>query len=217
MEFHTEITEIFGYIAAVLVLGAFVMRTMIPLRIIAIVSNLAFMTYGFIGGLLPVLLLHIVLLPVNIYRLTEMLRLVRDAAPLGTDLSWLAPYMKLVGSPAGTVLFREGDEADAMFLLISGRIRLDEFAVEIGPGEVVGEMGVFSSHGKRTATATCLADCSLHRITRDKVRELAMQNPQFGFYLIGIISDRLIVDLDKIKQGAAAAVPAAAVPAGPSG
>jgi hypothetical protein len=212
MEFHTEINEILGYVAAALVLGAFVMRTMIPLRIVAVASNLAFMTYGFFEGLLPVFLLHVILLPVNVYRLVEMMRLtsgVKDAGSAGIGLSWLAPYMTNVDRSAGATLFRKGDDADAVFVVISGRIRLDEFGVEIGPGDMVGEMGVFSTHGKRTTTATCVEACRLHRISGGKVRELALQNPQFGFYLTGIIADRLIEDLGRVKQ-AAAATPAPA-------
>lgn len=202
MQFTVETNELFGYAAAALVLGTFMMRTMILLRIVAIISNVAFMTYGFVNGLLPVLLLHLVLLPVNLYRLTEMVRLIaqaKDADPAKAIQS-LTPYMKSLHVRSGETLFRIGDEADALFVLIRGRIRLDEFAIEVGPGDVIGEMGVFSTHGKRTATATCMEDCHLHAMAKAKVRELAAQNPQFGFYLIGTIADRLVEDLEKVRR-----------------
>lgn len=60
--------EIFGYIASGLVLATFSMRTMIPLRLLGIASNVAFILYGFLAGLPPVLILHLILLPLNIYR-----------------------------------------------------------------------------------------------------------------------------------------------------
>ena len=63
-----------GYLASVLVLFTFCARTMIPLRLIALGSNVAFLTYGALLHLYPVLLLHIVLMPVNLWRLTEILR-----------------------------------------------------------------------------------------------------------------------------------------------
>ncbi|MCI0754982.1 dienelactone hydrolase family protein [Teichococcus vastitatis] len=63
--------EAWGWLASACVLGAFLMRRMRPLRLIAIVSNLAFMVYAAELGLVPVLLLHIVLLPVNLWRLNE--------------------------------------------------------------------------------------------------------------------------------------------------
>jgi CRP/FNR family cyclic AMP-dependent transcriptional regulator len=65
-------TDAIGYLAAALVLAAFWMRSMSSLRYVAIASNLAFITYGYIGDLMPVLLLHILLLPVNVLRLTEL-------------------------------------------------------------------------------------------------------------------------------------------------
>ncbi|HSP94384.1 MAG TPA: hypothetical protein VLU06_07520, partial [Thermoanaerobaculia bacterium] len=52
-----------GYVASLLVFCTFYMKTMIPLRSVAIASNVAFMTYGFAGRLYPVLVLHSVLLP----------------------------------------------------------------------------------------------------------------------------------------------------------
>lgn len=66
--------EPIGYLAASLVLATFCMRDMVALRLVAIASNLAFIVYGHLAGLDPVLLLHVVLLPVNALRLAEQLR-----------------------------------------------------------------------------------------------------------------------------------------------
>lgn len=62
-------TDVLGYLAALLVLAAFCMRDMTTLRALAFASNLAFIAYAASAGLLPVLLLHVVLLPVNLWRL----------------------------------------------------------------------------------------------------------------------------------------------------
>jgi CRP/FNR family transcriptional regulator, cyclic AMP receptor protein len=72
-------TDAIGYLAAALVLAAFWMRSMSSLRYVAIASNLAFITYGYIGDLMPVLLLHILLLPVNVLRLAELGPVQRDS------------------------------------------------------------------------------------------------------------------------------------------
>lgn len=61
-----------GFAAASLVLASFCMRSMSTLRWVAIASNLAFIAYGYLAGLAPVLLLHTLLLPVNICRLTQL-------------------------------------------------------------------------------------------------------------------------------------------------
>jgi hypothetical protein len=64
--------DVIGYFAAGLVLATFSMRSMFALRWVAIASNLAFIGYGYTGSLMPVLLLHLVLLPVNVARLAEI-------------------------------------------------------------------------------------------------------------------------------------------------
>ena len=203
------LAEILGYMAAGLVLATFTMRTMIPLRLLGIASNVAFISYGYVADLVPVLVLHAVLLPLNVYRLFEMHRMVReiaDAASGANTLAWLQPFMRSVSSKAGETLFRKGDHADAMYLITRGRVRLEEFGVEIKPGEVVGEIGLFSPDGRRVATATCVEDCKLQRVTRDKVRELVFQNPRFAFHLIGVVTSRLVDDLRIIEKCASASV-----------
>ena len=79
-----------GFGAAGLVLATFCMGSMNALRWVAIASNVAFIAYGYLGQLAPVLLLHALLLPVNIYRLTQLhskqrasFGLLRSAAPKG--------------------------------------------------------------------------------------------------------------------------------------
>ena len=62
-----------GFVAAGLVLGTFCMKRLVPLRAMAIASNLAFILYGCAAGIEPVLVLHLVLLPVNVMRLLEAL------------------------------------------------------------------------------------------------------------------------------------------------
>jgi CRP/FNR family transcriptional regulator, cyclic AMP receptor protein len=59
-----------GYFASALVLATFCMRDMAALRRVAIASNLAFIAYGALADIGPVLVLHLMLLPVNVVRLT---------------------------------------------------------------------------------------------------------------------------------------------------
>jgi hypothetical protein len=62
-----------GFLAAGLVLVTFCMKRVVPLRGAAITSNLAFILYGYIAGIEPVLVLHLILLPINVIRLVEAL------------------------------------------------------------------------------------------------------------------------------------------------
>jgi len=60
-----------GYLASGLVIVAFCMKNIIPLRSVALTSNVAFLIYGIGLGLAPVWLLHAILLPVNGWRLWQ--------------------------------------------------------------------------------------------------------------------------------------------------
>jgi len=62
-----------GDFAASLVVGTFCVKSMVPLRLLAIASNAAFITYAAGAGLWPILLLHTIMLPLNLLRLREAL------------------------------------------------------------------------------------------------------------------------------------------------
>ena len=66
--------EIFGYLAASLLLLTFFMRQMVPLRTIAIASSMAWLVYGWADHIYPVVCLHVILLPLNGTRLYQALR-----------------------------------------------------------------------------------------------------------------------------------------------
>jgi len=61
-----------GYLAAMLVFCSFYARTIVVLRLVAITSNMAFIGYAFAKSLYPVLILHVVLLPLNCLRLAQL-------------------------------------------------------------------------------------------------------------------------------------------------
>jgi CRP/FNR family transcriptional regulator, cyclic AMP receptor protein len=95
-----NMSELSGYVASTLVLLTFMSRDMRLLRILAILSNIAFIIYGVLEWLPPVLILHAVLLPLNFVRLEELLRTRHDEGRLrkgasidpvvhsGGDISW---------------------------------------------------------------------------------------------------------------------------------
>jgi putative transposase len=64
-------TDLAGWLAASLTFCSFACRDMLALRMLAVLANLAFMAYGAIAGLVPVLVLHMVLLPLNVRRLLQ--------------------------------------------------------------------------------------------------------------------------------------------------
>jgi hypothetical protein len=67
-------SELAGFVASALVLITFTLRDMRALRLTAILSNVAFIIYGATNWLVPILALHLLLLPINFWRLREASR-----------------------------------------------------------------------------------------------------------------------------------------------
>ena len=195
-----------GFVAAGLVIATLSMRTMVPLRIVGIASNCAFVTYGILFGSVPTVVLHTILLPLNIYRLREMLNLVKQvklAAQGDMSMDWLKPFMSKRSIKAGDILFQKGDEADHVYFVVSGRLHLNEIDIDVLPGSVVGELGMLAPARRRTQTLECSEDGSLLEITYDKIEELYYQNPKFGFYFLRLSTGRLFENIARLERGLA--------------
>ncbi len=80
--------DLLDYLASALVLATFGMRDMRALRLTAIASNLAFIGYGVAAGIEPVLMLHVLLLPLNLRRLREIARTGEAGRALPTIRRW---------------------------------------------------------------------------------------------------------------------------------
>ncbi len=66
--------DLIGYIASSLVFATFYVKRILTLRLIAICSNIAFILYAFECHLYPIFILHSLLLPLNLYRILELIR-----------------------------------------------------------------------------------------------------------------------------------------------
>lgn len=197
-----SVTVILGFVAGALYIASHYMKTMVPLRICEIASNLLFVIYGLLYPSWPTLALYGILVPLNSYRLYEMLELVkkvRSASQGDLSMDWLKPFMHEHSYKKGDVLFRKGDHADEMFYIVSGTCRVTEFGLDLHPGQLVGEMGFLTPEHKRTGTVECLEDVEMLTITYDKVSELYFQNPTFGFYFLKLTSERLLQNVQRLE------------------
>ena len=195
--------ELLGYAAASCVFMTFYMKTMVPLRIAGIVSNVLFIAYAYDLPAYPVLILHLTLLPLNIIRLRQMLNLIRQIEAATKDdasLNWVKPFSSTRTVAAGEILFRRGDPADEMFFIVSGRFRIRERYTDLATGDVFGELGLLSDGQARTATVECTKGGQLLRISYDQVKQLYLQDPKFGFYLLQLVSKRLFHNLSLASQ-----------------
>lgn len=186
-----------AWVASLLVFSTFFMKTMIPLRVVAIASNVAFMSYalvglayGVFGRLYPILVLHACLLPLNVIRLRQVRGLLGAVRSASDDdaLQALVPYMKTESHAVGEVVFRRGDRADKLYMIQQGRVFFPEIGKQVTAGSVFGEVGLLAAPGTRSLTAVCQDDCQLSTITKEKALELYYQNPTFGMFLLRLLS-----------------------------
>ncbi len=184
-----------GYLASALVFTAFFMRSRARLRQVSIASNVSFILYGALGHVIPVLILHSSLLPLNIWRLWEINRTkkaIRNAIEGDLRMDWLEPFAQPVELQAGDRLFERNDLGDKTYFIVSGRMHLPESGVDLGPGMLLGEVAMFSPEHRRTQSAVASTETRLLSMTQDELFTLYRRYPDFGVYLLRLVTARLL-------------------------
>jgi len=212
-------------LAAVLVMVSAFVKTIIPLRWLALGSNVGFMVYGLVHPQWLMFLLHAALLPVNLWRVLEMRRLTRRVRQTGDNSArsdlWLQPHMRRRRLARGRVLFKKGDLADRLYVLVEGHLELVESGLRIPEGRMFGEIAFFAPDRRRSATARCVTRCTVLSIDETTFQQLYFQNPAFGFEVVRLIAGRLSADVQRLQQqigpvpAAPPDVPRAVPPAAP--
>jgi CRP-like cAMP-binding protein len=182
--------------------------------VLALVSNVLYLIYSPLHTdyqiphliVMPTFLVNLILLPINAKRLLEIIRLTKQIEQATVEspvTEWLLPHMHLRKHKAGSVLFRKGDKADELMYVASGKLKLQGIDHFIGPGELIGEIGLFSSEKIRTLTVECDTDCELYHMTDEQMYRLYYQNPKLGFFFMKLIVERLLRDVKRsaIKPG----------------
>lgn len=201
--------DILGYAASASVLVTFCMSTMVPLRIIAIGSNILFAAFGAVAHIYPVMVLHLILFPVNVTRLVQLLHLIKGVRAAHTsDLSIdsLLPFMSHRWVKAGQALIHKGDRADRMYYLVDGRMKIVDVGKTIERGAVIGEIGIFARNQKRTASVVCETDCEIYEMSESKAKQLYFQDRAFGFAVLQLIIARLLENTELLRAESAAKV-----------
>src|ERR1700709_1331483 len=146
-------------VASVFVVATYTMRTMIPLRVFGMLTNVILIVTAIPSHNYLQLVLHAVLLPLNGYRLHQMLQLVRDVKrSVNSDLSmdWLKPFMTERKCNTGEILFYNDEKGEDMLYIVTGRFKLVECGIELPAGAIVGELGMLSPSKARTQTLECV-------------------------------------------------------------
>jgi CRP-like cAMP-binding protein len=124
-------------------------------------------------------------------------------APLFTALDEAAAVslrasMDSVKIAKGSILFKEGDEGEHLYVIVDGKLKLGTSSGDgrenllsiLGPGEMFGELSLFDP-GPRTSTATAVTDAKLLSLGHEKVIPWLKQNPEVSLQLLTRLSQRL--------------------------
>ena len=124
-------------------------------------------------------------------------------APLFTALDEAAAVslrasMDAVKIAKGSILFKEGDDGEHLYIIIDGKLKLGTSSGDgrenllsiLGPGEMFGELSLFDP-GPRTSTATAVTDAKLLSLSHEKVIPWLRQNPEVSLQLLTRLSQRL--------------------------
>lgn len=189
-------------LGAIFFLVTLLARTIVPLRVAALISSMFFVSYGVVVASFSTFLLYLLLLPINVIRLYQMVNLVkkaRNSASGNLSFDWLKPFMTPRNYRKGGFLCRKGERANEMFYTVTGKFLVTEIGVELPEGHILGELG-FLSHGNlRTHTVQCIEDGVVLVISYDKLLELYFQNPEFGYYFLRLTSDRLLQNVARLE------------------
>jgi hypothetical protein len=195
-------TDFFNSGASLFIVATASTKTMVPLRVLAIVTNCILIAFYASSNAWIPLVLQVFALPLNSYRLYQMtvlIRNVREAIRGSSSMDWLKPFMAERHCNKGDILFAKGELAKEMFCTVTGRYLLVEPGIELEPAQVVGELGFLAPDNRRTATLECIGAGTVLSITYEQVEQLYYQNPTFGFYFLRLSTERLFDNISKLE------------------
>jgi hypothetical protein len=200
---NINLANMCALIGAVFLVATLLTQTMVPLRVANMIGCAFFAAFGLLSGTITTFLMYLLLIPINAYRLRQMLNLIkktREATKGDTSMEWLKPFMSERKYRKGDVLMKKGDSANEMLMTVTGKFLVKEFNIELPPGRLMGELGFLSPDNKRTATIECIEDGHVLTIEYEKLLEIYFQNPQFGYYFLALTSQRLLENIGRLES-----------------
>jgi hypothetical protein len=140
-------------------------------------------------------------LAVETFQLLETVLFLKQTALFrnipGERLMGLAEICEQKSYAQGTVISREGEVSDHLYLIRSGAVHISKTAggqarvlATIGPGETYGEVGLFSQ-AQRSASAVAAGECQLYEVQRSLLKRLLMNTPELAFNFLEVFSEKL--------------------------
>ena len=117
------------------------------------------------------------------------------------DLTLLEARLEPLPVSRGTCIVREGEAADALFVVVSGRFAVEVGGnpvpvTEIGQGATIGEIAFFAG-GERTATVRAIRDSVVVRLTRADFDDMSMRAPAIWQTITATLASRLAAETRK--------------------
>jgi CRP/FNR family transcriptional regulator, cyclic AMP receptor protein len=111
----------------------------------------------------------------------------------GEELSHIAQITDEVEFAPLQIIFKEGDEGDAMYLIVDGKVKVhsgDHVFAELGTKQVFGEMSILDAE-PRSASITALTELTLLKIQRDDFAEILAEKPEISQGILKVLTRRL--------------------------
>jgi len=107
---------------------------------------------------------------------------------------------------ARTVLISEGDQSDAIYIILEGRVRAyvsdgegrEALLSVMGPGEYFGELAI--DEGPRSASVMTLEPCKLLVVPVADLAEFVKRNPSFAMHFIRRLISRIRTLTDSVRS-----------------
>jgi CRP/FNR family transcriptional regulator, cyclic AMP receptor protein len=104
---------------------------------------------------------------------------------------------------AGEIIFNRGDHAERLYMLLSGDVHIEQIDFTLHPGDLFGEIGLFSADRRRTQTARALTDINLLWIGEGELAQICYQDPGIAFYFLRLTTNRLIANASRVSPSLA--------------
>lgn len=115
--------------------------------------------------------------------------------------------------PSHHIIFQEGDQSDAAFVIKSGAVEILKHAAhgevllaKLGPGDIFGEMGLLDPSMPRSATARTTADTIVDVLTGEEFNHMMNQCPARLIPIIQSVFERLRVTTQRVSSTEAGTV-----------
>lgn len=196
--------EAVGWLAAALKVATFRMNAMIPMRIVSLASSVCFIIYAGMFQIWPLLAVELILLPVNAYRLYEIVAVRRLVTHMTDesepDFSAAMAYGKKRVIEAGNVIFEKGDPVDSLYYLAEGRVQIEDQNVIVDAGKIFGEMAFFNNAAVRSATVRCLEDTVVYELNEKRFARLEYEDPRFAMAVMSTVTKRLVANAAQTQE-----------------